>query len=532
MKILLKNLQLHWKITILSFGIVLFSLLIGGIIIIGKMSMEIESELGQRLLVTARTVAEIPAIAENIVKPDGWKSIQSTTKRIQIVNDVSYIVVLSMNRIRLSDVMEERIGTAFTGKEAGPAFAEHTFVHKVKGELGVALRAYVPVMNAEHRQIGVVMTGHMLPTLYEMLANQKESITITLFLSLLFGVIGSWQLARHMKKQLLNLEPQEIARLLIERTATFQAMHEGVIAIDNALTITIFNEHAKRIFRVSGDVIGKKINDVIPDSRLPEILRLDQPIYNQELQMQHAVIWSNRVPIKVNNKTVGALAIFQDRTEFAKIAEELTGVKAFVEALRVQNHEHRNKMHTIAGLLQLNQAEKALQYVFDVSEKHEELSSFLTENIYDDNLSGLLLSKVGRGKELGIQVEIDRKSRFYAFPNRMDHHDFVLIIGNLVENAFDALTMSKREDKHLFISIHQDEESLSLMVEDNGTGMDASTEARVFERGFTTKYEHNQGLGLYLVKTLVTKGRGEISVDSEPGYGTTFFIQLPMKGEK
>lgn len=39
------------------------------------------------------------------------------------------------------------------------------------------------------------------------------------------------------------------------------------------------------------------------------------------------------------------------------MAEELTGVKNFVEALRVQNHEHMNKLHTIAGLIQLGKSE-------------------------------------------------------------------------------------------------------------------------------------------------------------------------------
>ncbi len=52
-------------------------------------------------------------------------------------------------------------------------------------------------------------------------------------------------------------------------------------------------------------------------------------------------------------KLLGAVAMFKDRTEVKKLAEELTGVKAFVQALRVQTHEHKNKLHTIAGLLQL-----------------------------------------------------------------------------------------------------------------------------------------------------------------------------------
>ena len=124
--------------------------------------------------------------------------------------------------------------------------------------------------------------------------------------------------------------------------------------------ITIFNHKAKEILGIEGDVIGKKIVDVLPDTHLLEILEINRPIYNKDLHVRNLVIVSNRIPIKVEGKTVGAIAIFQDRTEVTKLAEELTGVKAFVSALRVQNHEHMNKLHTIAGLIQLGKKEKAL----------------------------------------------------------------------------------------------------------------------------------------------------------------------------
>lgn len=514
---------------LLSVGIVLFSLLIGGIIILGSLIRLTEQELGQRLITTARTVAEIPLIHKQILEPEGWKAIAPTARKIRIVNNVTYIVVMDMNGVRFSDPLEERIGTVFRGRGAEAAFAEHTYVQKVRGEMGTALRAYVPIMNQDHQQVGVVMVGHVLPSLYEIAMSQRESMMITFFLSLLFGIWGSYQLAKHMKKQMFNLEPQEIARILEERTATFHAMHEGVIAIDNQERITIFNEKAKQVFGISGDVLGKPIRQVIPDTRLPEVLERQMSFYNHELHVKNALIWSNRVLIKVNDKVVGALAIFQDRTEVASMAEELTGVKAFVDALRVQTHEHMNKLHTIAGLLQLDQKEKALRYLFEVSEQQEELSSFLQSKITDHSISGLLLSKVSRGKELGIQVEIDRRSSLERFPPYMDHHNFVLILGNLIENAFDAVQQSEREEKEIYISIEQDDEICSILVEDNGIGMSEETQQRMLEQGFSTKQQEHRGLGLYLVNQLVKKGKGELKCESQPGGGTSFLITFPMK---
>jgi two-component system sensor histidine kinase DctS len=527
---ILTNMRVRWKIAILSFGLILFSIIIGGIIIMGSMMRLREEELGQRLMITARTVANLPHIHEYIVDPQGREQISSMTDNIRIINDVAYIVVLDMNRTRLSHPIRERIGGIFEGVDADAAFAEHMYTSKVKGETGAALRAYVPVMNKQHQQVGVVVVGQLLPTFGELIASQRGSIIVTVILSLCFGVWGSWQLARHIKRQMFNLEPQEIARMFRERTAAFQSMHEGVIAIDNAERITIFNDKAKQIFGISEDVISRPIREVLPDTRLPEILKLQRPIFNQELLVGNALIWTNRIPIRVQQQTVGALAIFQDRTEVTRIAEELTGVRAFVDALRVQSHEYMNKLHTIAGLLQLDKQEQALQYVFDVSEQQEELSRFLQQRFCDDSISGLLLSKISRGKEIGIQVELDRHSELRRFPPFLDHHDFVLVLGNLIENAFDALESVERERKEVHVSIEQDEEVLSVMVEDNGCGMTAETTEYMLEQGYSTKGSENRGIGLYLLSRIVAKGNGDLLCESTPGEGTSFIISFPMKG--
>lgn len=338
-------------------------------------------------------------------------------------------------------------------------------------------------------------------------------------------------LARNIKRQMFALEPHEIAQLVVERTEAFNAMHEGIIAIDKFERITIFNHKAKEMLAIKGDVIGKHIRDVLPDTYLPEILILDRPVLNKELNIQNRAILSTRVPIRVEGSTVGAIAIFQDRTQVKRLAEELTGVKAFVSALRVQNHEHMNKLHTIAGLIQLGNREKALEYVFQVSEEQEELTRFLTKSIQDDSVSGLLLSKVSRGKELGVDVTIDRHSYLRAFPPYMDHHDFVLVIGNLIENAFDSFKQPG-EDNQIYVSIQQTGDVLSILVEDNGEGIKEEDQPSVFQHGYSTKADTGRGIGLYLIKEIVEKGNGDIQMESIAGEGTTFQLVFPMNLEK
>lgn len=524
--------SIQWKMTGMIIYIVWFSLLLLGIILIGQFFQEEEDRLKEKAMLTARTVAELPNFSKDFTSnPEAVDSLAKTVERMRMIYDADYIVVLDMNRIRLTHPNKELVGTPSASADEGPAFTEHSYTSKAKGEIGTVIRAFVPIMNADHQQIGVAIAGYRLPGIIDMISSLRSQLFTTVGIALAFSTWGAWLLARHIKRQMFKLEPDEIAQLLVERTETFNAMHEAIIAINNNGVITIFNHKAKEILGIEEDVIGKKIVDVLPDTHLLEILEINRPIYNKELLIRNLAILSNRIPIKVDGKTVGAIAIFQDRTEVKKLAEELTGVKAFVSALRVQNHEHMNKLHTIAGLIQLGNKEAALKYVFDITEEQGELTRFLSEHIQNDSLTGLLLSKVSRGKELGIHVEIDRHSIMKFFPKRMDHHDFVLILGNLIENAFDSFKNQPDKEKEIYISIQQTDKIFHILVEDNGCGIPEDMLPLIFNEGYSSKASTGRGIGLYMVKQIVEKGNGSIQVDSAAGVGTSFSITFEMGDE-
>lgn len=524
-----KKMPIQLKITILSFCVVFFSLLIGGLVVISNVQNIKEEELRKRTMITARTVAQVPEISRYITQYEGWNIINPIAEKIRIINNADYIVVLNKERVRYSHPLQSMIGKVSIGEDEAPAFAEHTYTSLAQGSEGIAVRAFVPVKNESNEQVGVVIVGNIVPTLFDVLTSIKRDIAVIMLFTLLFGVVGSWLLAKHIKQQMLSLEPYEIVRILKERTATFNAMHEGVIAIDNNKSITVFNERAKELLGVKGDVSEKEIQQVVPDIHLLELLTFSKGVYNQEVQIHNTNLLATCVPIEVNSHSIGTVAIFQDRTEVTKIAEELTGVKAFVEALRVQNHEHMNKLHTIAGLIQLGNQEEALGYVFQITEEQGELTNFLSKRFSHDSISGLLLSKVSRGKELHIKLEIDRGSKLEQFPESMDHHDFVIILGNIIENAFTALEKKDMMEKRVFVSVEQDEDICELFIEDNGIGIAEDKISNIFKSGFTTKSEVGHGIGLHLVQQIVEKGEGKIIVDSEVGIGTSFLITIPMK---
>ena len=88
-------------------------------------------------------------------------------------------------------------------------------------------------------------------------------------------------------------------------------------------------------------------------------MRTRKAEYNISLKsITHVSVISDRLPLLNEGKVEGAIAIFRNRTEVTKLAQDLTGVQHIVEALRANTHEFTNKLHVILGLLQLGETEK------------------------------------------------------------------------------------------------------------------------------------------------------------------------------
>ncbi|MFJ8064533.1 ATP-binding protein [Psychrobacillus sp. NPDC096426] len=88
------------------------------------------------------------------------------------------------------------------------------------------------------------------------------------------------------------------------------------------------------------------------------------------------------------------------------------------------------------------------------------------------------------------------------------------------------LYREQREEKHVFISIDQDEYIVSILVEDNGTGRSEEQLNYMFDNGYSTKNQQNHGIGLYLIQGIVQKENGNIIVSTNFGEGTSFQVSF------
>ncbi len=362
----------------------------------------------------------------------------------------------------------------------------------------------------------------------ESLFRQKLFLFALTGFSLIFGFCGANLLARNIKKSIFGMEPNQIASLLDQSTTILQSTFEGIIALDHEGAITLINKQAQHILPTDLEMAGQPAEAFFKDLNTKKVLDTGEAVFNQQQVIGESVIVYNCVPINTKNGILGAVITLRDLTEFQKVAEELVEVKNYTQALRSQTHEFLNKLQSISGLIQLGKYETALTLLHEATESHQDLISFLANAFSTSAVSGILLGKYNRARELNIKFDIDRSSHIPHGVSIPDN-ELVCIVGNLIENAFESLRGKDQPLKEVYVKIFPQGCFLKIIVVDNGPGIPFIIKKEIFKRGFTTKMGNNKGIGLSLVKQYVINLRGTISFRSSAR--TIFLVKIPLRVE-
>ena len=106
------------------------------------------------------------------------------------------------------------------------------------------------------------------------------------------------------------------------------------------------------------------------------------------------------------------------------------------------------------------------------------------------------------------------------------------VLINLVQNAREAVQLAVRDPAHVTVRVVGNVNGVAVEVEDNGPGVSTALQTRIFDPFFTTKESvQGVGLGLYVAEGLVRSAGGRIAVDTAPGGGARFRIDLPVVAE-
>ncbi|EVU17229.1 putative sensor kinase CitA, partial [Vibrio parahaemolyticus V-223/04] len=126
------------------------------------------------------------------------------------------------------------------------------------------------------------------------------------------------------------------------------------------------------------------------------------------------------------------------RDEINELTEQLSQTKEYADLLRSQTHEHRNKLNTISGLVQMGELEAVQKLIGQETAHYQAMIEFLRDTIKDPLIAGMLLGKTERARELGLQLVVEEGSRLEPLSEWLNSEDLVTILGNLIDNAFDA----------------------------------------------------------------------------------------------
>jgi len=201
--------------------------------------------------------------------------------------------------------------------------------------------------------------------------------------------------------------------------------------------------------------------------------------------------------------------------------QELDNVRRLTNALRAQTHEFANKLHTVAGLIELGRYQEAVRFITETSLVHQELVDLIQARIADPVVAALLLAKAAVASERGVQLRLADDARLPA--DAGDARDLVTVIGNLVDNAIDAVAPARG---WVEVSVRGDADGVEVRVRDSGPGVAPAAASEIFREGATSKAGHF-GIGLALVDEVTRKRGGWVRVTNDGG--AVFTASLPRE---
>lgn len=414
-----------------------------------------------------------------------------------------------------------------------PRSGESLAPQRMKTEHGLERCAFAPVYQNQ-QLLGYVMTGVHERFVYAVVGLTLAQYLLIGVVAVLIGAVLARRMAVQIKGELKGYEPNVFAQMVDQRTEVWDALEEGVLAIDAASRIVYVNAAAVEMLHLDAQQpLGAKLHQVYPASTLERILQTGQPEYNVPLRsLQDAKVLADRVPVRKEGKIIGAVAIFRNRTEMMRLAQDLTGVRHVMEALRANNHEFMNKLHVILGLLQLEEYQEAERYVLELTKARAQSTGDITKRIQEPSVAALLIGKLSRAQELQVHFSLDPSSNLLQGSRCLSTHAMILILGNLIENAFDSFRhVASGAVREVEVCILEEEKGLLICVEDSGCGMEPDVCQRMFQQGYSTKGE-GRGTGLALVQQMLESYGGTIRVESTPGLGTTITINVPVQQEE
>ncbi|MET9512678.1 sensor histidine kinase [Streptomyces flavidovirens] len=511
-QVLLMQLAIATGVTVLATGLFL-----------APLSAQLDQEAMRRALAIAQTTAAQPQLAGAVTgsRPAVDGPVQAEAERIRRSTGAEYVVVMDKRGVRWSHTDPHQIGK-IVSTDPSDALAGHEVMEIDEGTLGRSARGKVPLRAADGEIVGAVSVGIEYDSVRARLLAAIPGLLAYAGGALAVGAVAAYLISRRLQRQTHDLAFSDISALLAEREAMLHGIREGVVALDSGGRIRLLNDEAQRLLGLGPEATGRPLDDVLGAGRTADVLAGRVTGDDLLTVRGQRVLVTNRMPTDDG----GAVATLRDRTELERLGRELDSTRGLIDALRAQDHEHANRMHTLLGLLELGMHEEAVQFVTEVAGVHRATAEQITEKIHDPLLAALLVGKATVAAERGVAL---RLSDATLLPDRLvDPRGLVTVVGNLVDNALDASAGSP--DAVIEVELRARGRAAVLRVTDSGPGVPAEQRELIFTEGWSTKElpaHGKRGLGLAMVRRLAERQGGSARVGEGAEGGAEFTVVLP-----
>jgi len=365
------------------------------------------------------------------------------------------------------------------------------------------------------------------------------------------------ELAQALNEMALQLQDRiyTITRQRNELKAILSSMVEGVVAVDSNGHIVNVNEAAANflstdIEKVQGCTIGEVIRNI-------EFLEFVQGIISEESPSQTDIVLSGREERIVRldgasltdnqgNKS-GAVIVISDMTRMrrledvrrdfvANVSHELrtpiTSIKGFVETLMAGDIKMPQEAERFLQIIakqsdRLNAIVEDLLSLSRLEESNEMRKIAFEKASIKNVLKSVIDMSMIKAEVKGITIELDCDDDIEVKINTNLLEQAIL---NLVDNAIKySEPMGKVQ-----IRAYKTNKTIVISVRDYGCGIPKAHQSRIFERFYVVDKSRSRklggtGLGLAIVKHIAEVHGGNVSIESTPGVGSTFFLHLPTE---
>jgi two-component system, CitB family, sensor kinase len=521
---------------VLQLAVVALVLLVAAVVSVRQAQAQFRSYAAERILGAAESLASNPLVRERGLVPTTASDLAPVAESVRVQSGASTVLLAGLDRRIVAASDPTLVGTVLTlpdeGVWSGRSWGGDA---TLAGQQLIAAAAPVYAATGGGPQLlGLALVGEAYPAPWSPLLVDVPEAALLLGLAALAGVIGSWLLARRVKAQTHGLEPAEIATLADQREALLYSIREGVLGVDSADRVTFANDGARDLLDLPERCVGRRTDELALSPAVVDVLQGRVAGTDVVVLHRDRALVVNRRTARTSGQEgprsgqpIGTVITLRDRSDLIAVQRQLGATRSATETLRAQTHEFDNQLHIISGLVQMGEYDEVREYLATLTRKRAAFDASITERLHDPALAALLVAKSSLATESSVALALVDTSHCPKLEPGLGT-DVATVLGNLVDNALDAV--ANAEHAAVAVEVTADDDELRLVVTDTGPGVPEGVVDQVFARGYSTKSSAvagGRGVGLALVRTICERRGGWVSVRAgDGGTGAVFTAVL------